>query len=303
MINNLDLAKLDARDNESLDQLARSVREVGFLTVSNTGISPERISTVFDAYRRFFQLPAAEKAVVDMARTGSNRGWGAPRSERVDPNANPDYKEVFDCGMVPPSGNRFHGSALSVYAPNLWPDTPDGFQNTIETYFQDAAQVAMRVLRAIAFAIGRDAASFDRAFDAPMALLRGNYYPSRPQWAGDRDFGIAEHTDYGCLTLLATDGVPGLEVLMPDGSWQAVESSPGAFVINFGEMLEFWSDGAVKATLHRVVGSSEERLSIPLFFNPSYDTNVGPEGAAGISAGDHLTKRYAETYLHLNEAS
>ena len=53
-----------------------------------------------------------------------------------------------------------------------------------------------------------------------MALLRGNYYPSRPDWAGAKDFGIATHTDYGCLTLLATDGSPGLEVRKRGGGWR-----------------------------------------------------------------------------------
>jgi isopenicillin N synthase-like dioxygenase len=53
-----------------------------------------------------------------------------------------------------------------------------------------------------------------------------------------------------------------------------------------------------------VVGGPEERLSIPLFFNPSYDTNVAaPDSGQVILAGDHLSKRFNETYLHLAEAA
>ena len=135
-----------------------------------------------------------------------------------------------------------------------------------------------------------------------MALLRGNFYPARPDWAGDKDFGIAAHTDYGCVTLLASDGVPGLEVLGRDGAWQPVNAEPGSFVINFGEMLQMWTRGRVTATLHRVKGSGRERISVPMFFNPNYDTNVAPMGSGEvILAGDHLTKRFEETYLHLKE--
>lgn len=160
----------------------------------------------------------------------------------------------------------------------------------------------MDLLRAIAVAMGEDEASFDAAFDAPMALLRGNYYPARPAWAGQDDFGIAAHTDYGCLTLLATDGTPGLEVLNRDDEWVPVASEPGVFVINFGEMLEMWTGGRVKATLHRVVGGPEERLSVPLFFNPSWDTNVAPPGSGEeILAGPHLARRFEETYVHLQD--
>ena len=118
----------------------------------------------------------------------------------------------------------------------------------------------------------------------------------------EKDFGIAPHTDYGCLTLLAMDGSPGLEVAMPDGRWQAVAAEPGRFVINFGEMLEFWTEGQAKATRHRVIGGTQERISVPLFFNPAYDTNVAPPGSGRvISAGEHLSRRFNETYLHLRE--
>jgi len=61
-----------------------------------------------------------------------------------------------------------------------------------------------------------------------------------------------------------------------------------------------WTNKAVRATPHRVVGGNKERLSIPLFFNPNYDVNVAPMGSGDtILAGDHLTKRFNETYLHL----
>ena len=71
---------------------------------------------------------------------------------------------------------------------------------------------------------------------------------------------------------------------------------------NFGEMLEFWSGGKVLATPHRVIGNDDERISIPLFFNPNHDANVAPNGAPPISAGEHLEQRYKETYVHLKKA-
>ncbi len=193
-------------------------------------------------------------------------------------------------------------TGLSVYAENRWPDLP-GFRTEVERYYRDAMAVAMELLRAIAEVSGRERTAFDAAFDRPMALLRANYYPPRPDWAGDKDFGIAPHTDYGCLTLLGSDGVAGLEVMGRDGAWRPVAAAPGTFVINFGEMLETWTEGAVRATLHRVRGTQEARISVPLFFNPNHDTNVAPPGAAPVLAGDHLARRYGETYLHLKDRS
>ncbi|MCI2398725.1 2OG-Fe(II) oxygenase family protein [Aliiroseovarius subalbicans] len=299
MIPRLDTALIAARDPDTMARLAEGVTETGFLTVYNTGLTQERMTRVFAAYQAFFHLPEAEKQAVNMARTGSNRGWGGPGSEQVDPDANPDYKQVFDCGFQLRQGDPVRDQNLSVYGENLWPDLP-GFRGEVEAYFSDAMKVAMTLLSAIAAVLGRDESYFDKAFSRPMALLRGNYYPPRPDWASEKDFGIAAHTDYGCLTLLASDGVAGLEVQATDGSWLPVNAPVGEFVINFGEMLEMWSGGRVKATLHRVVGTKAERISVPLFFNPTHDTNVAPEGAkAPILAGDHLKKRFDETYLHL----
>ena len=303
MIPELDLGKLRQREPEEMKRLANAVREIGFLKVSGTDLTAQRVSKVLEAYRRFFQLPEPQKRPVDMARTGANRGWGAPGAEQVDPTANPDFKEVFDCGFELPPGHPLHAQELSVYAPNQWPENPADFRKEIQTYYAEALAVGRQLLEAISEALGAAAGSFATAFDPPMALLRGNYYPARPDWAGDKDFGIAAHTDYGCLTLLAMDGAPGLEVKMPDGSWQPVNAVPGTFVINFGEMLEMWTGGRVKATLHRVTGGAQERISVPLFLNPSYDTNVAPPGTDQvILAGEHLARRFGETYLHLKPA-
>ncbi|MEO0666947.1 MAG: 2-oxoglutarate and iron-dependent oxygenase domain-containing protein [Pseudomonadota bacterium] len=301
MIPRLDAAALAAGDARSLAALGEAATGVGFATVYNTKLSAARVSAVIETYRAFFHLPEADKRDLDMARTGANRGWGAPGSEQVDPEANPDYKQFFDVGFVPEAGHPL--ADKTFYAPNLWPADPS-FHRVIAAYYDDACAVALDLLRAIARSIGADAGHFDGAFDTPMALLRGNFYPARPDWAGARDFGIATHTDYGCLTLLATDGSPGLEVRRRGGGWIPVSAPPGEFIINFGEMLEFWTAGRVKATPHRVVGGMAERLSVPLFFNPTYDTDVAPPGSdAPVLAGEHLSARFRETYVHLQAKS
>ena len=289
-------------DSEVMEKLRKCVEEVGFFTLSGTPISRPNVEEVIDTYRRFFQLPEEVKQAVNMARTGANRGWGATLSEQVNPEANPDYKQVFDCGYELPDDDPLQALELSVYAPNQWPEVPEDFEKTIVNYYEQATDVSRQVLSAIAVAIGEDVGYFADEFNCPMALLRGNYYPARPEWAGDKDFGIATHTDYGCLTLLATDGTPGLEVRLRGGGWVPVSAEPGTFIINFGEMLQMWSGNKILATPHRVVGQKQERVSVPMFFNPRFDTNVARMGSEDtILAGDHLTRRFQETYIHLKQ--
>jgi isopenicillin N synthase-like dioxygenase len=294
MIPRIDAQALLAGDRAVVEQVRVAAHEVGFLTLHNTPIPVSDIAEVLAAYRSFFTLPAAQKAAVDMARTGSNRGWGAGGSEQVDPDANPDYKQIFD------SGFEVAGSDLPTYAPNQWPDVPTDFKAVIENYYARALAFSGDVLAAIVGGIGEDVGYFRAQFDQPMALLRGNYYPQRPAWAGAKDFGIATHTDYGCLTLLAMNGTPGLEVRGRGGRWIPVSAPVGEFVVNFGEMLEMWTQKRIKATPHRVVGGDVERMSVPLFYNPNALTNVAPAGSGNvIRAVDHLQKRFDETYLHL----
>ncbi len=292
----IDFQKLIAGDEITRSELKRGVSEIGFLVVENTTIPLSQIHSLIAQYRKFFTQTDDLKAPFDMSQTGSNRGWGRAKGEQVNPNANPDYKQVFDVGVELPQGDEL--SKQTYYAPNLWPPL-FGFKEEVLAYYDQAFDVSLKLLSAIADVADLPSDFFADKFNPPMALLRANYYPPRPQDAGENDFGIAEHTDYGCLTLLAADGVPGLEVLLKSGEWAPISAQPGQFVINFGEMIERWSNGNICATLHRVIGTPKERISIPYFFNPAYNTNVAPIGSGeNFRAGDWLTKRYNETYLH-----
>ena len=292
----INFEKLMAGDEATQSELRRGVRDIGFLVVENTNIPLAQIQSLIAKYREFFVQSDDAKAPFDMAQTGSNRGWGRAKGEQVNPEANPDYKQVFDVGVELPEGDPL--SSETYYAPNLWPPVY-GLKEEVVAYYDQAFDVSIKLLSAIAQTVDLPADFFKDKFNPPMALLRANYYPPRPSDAGAKDFGIAEHTDYGCLTLLAADGVPGLEVLLKSGEWAPINAPPGQFVINFGEMIERWSNGKICATLHRVVGTPKERISIPYFFNPAYDTNVAPLGSGdNFRAGDWLTKRYNETYVH-----
>jgi len=304
MIPRIDAAALTDATHSGHHEAMEAVRvaavDVGFMTVHNTPISGDEVQRVIDTYGAFFHLPTSQKLQIDMGETGSNRGWGGPGSEQVDPDANPDFKQVFDCGFELDLSDDYAG--LKYYAPNQWPDMPPDFADVVRGYYAKACGFSLALLRGVAGAIGEPPKYFEDKFDRPMALLRGNFYPERPGDATERDFGIAAHTDYGCLTLLATDGSPGLEVRQRGGGWMPLSAPPGEFLINFGEMLEMWTNGRVAATPHRVVGTDSERISVPMFFNPNHDTNVAPIGSGKvILAGDHLSKRFDETYVHLKK--
>jgi isopenicillin N synthase-like dioxygenase len=110
---------------------------------------------------------------------------------------------------------------------------------------------------------------------------------------------VAEHTDYGLLTILADDGTPGLEVRGRSG-WRPVEPVPGGFVCNLGDMLERMTAGRYRSTPHRVrpPASGEDRLSFPFFFDPGWDAEVAPLPLAGTPPADDPADRWDHASVH-----
>jgi isopenicillin N synthase-like dioxygenase len=139
-----------------------------------------------------------------------------------------------------------------------------------------------------ALSLGSSAHVFDDTFgDRPSTLIKLVRYPGREE----RGQGVGAHNDPGVLTLLMIEpGKGGLQV-EHDGQWLDAPAVPGAFVVNIGELLEFATNGYLKATMHRVVSPppGETRLSMPFFFNPALDSTVPridlPQELAGRARG------------------
>jgi len=77
------------------------------------------------------------------------------------------------------------------------------------------------------------------------------YPPSSGEAHGQ---GVGAHKDSsGWLTFLYQVGKEeGLEVLSKDGEWIPAPPLEGTFVVNFGNAFEAATEGAVRATVHRV---------------------------------------------------
>jgi isopenicillin N synthase-like dioxygenase len=118
--------------------------------------------------------------------------------------------------------------------------------------------------------------------------------------------GAGEHTDYGNITLLATDGVAGLEVRQLDGTWVEVADTKDLLLCNIGDCLMRWTNDRYRSTPHRVRIPEAERYSIAFFLDPNPDAIVEPILAspdeapryAPISVRDYLLGRLDATYEH-----
>jgi len=110
-----------------------------------------------------------------------------------------------------------------------------------------------------------------------LSTLRFNYYPNqtKPVEISKQDgvaLGCETHVDSGIFTILYQDRKGGLQVQnRKNKKWYAVPFNRNALVVNTGRALEFLSKGKFKATNHRVLWNKSKRLSVPFFFEPSYD--------------------------------
>jgi isopenicillin N synthase-like dioxygenase len=102
--------------------------------------------------------------------------------------------------------------------------------------------------------------------------------------AGERRYLTgAPHVDSGFMTLLAQDGIGGLQARHSSGAWLDVPPRDGTLAVNFGKVLECWCGGRIKATEHRVVGRDRERRSIPFFHEARAEAEIAPLPLAGAA--------------------
>ncbi|CAI8611151.1 unnamed protein product [Vicia faba] len=258
---------------EVVAQLDKACSEAGFFYVKGHGVPDTLLKGVRDITRRFFELPYEEKAKIKMTPANGFRGY-----EKIGENmteGRPDMHEAIDCyrevtkGMYGDLGKVMEGS-------NEWPQNPPKFKVLMEEYISLCKDLARKIMRGIALALGGSPYEFEggRAGDSFWYMRVIGY----PGVSTVNDIGCGAHTDYGLLTLLNQDNdINALQVKNLSGKWISAPPVPGTFVCNIGDMLKIYSNGLYESTLHRVINnSSKYRVSIVYFYKPNFDTAVEP---------------------------
>ena len=260
---------VDPDDGDAAMRIDTACREVGFFAVPlDASLRPLRDEVIAIA-AEFFALPEADKAKVSMSVGGNAwRGWFPLGGELT--SGVPDRKEGYYYGaQLPPDPRPMHG-------PNIWPTLPAGMKQAVTAWMAAMEALGQRLLRLMAQGLQQSTDLFAGGLTAqPTQLFRIFRYPPHP--TGDTNtWGVAEHTDYGLLTLLATDGTPGLEV-NTHSEWTPAPADADMVICNLGDMLDRLTGGRYRSTPHRVRNhAGRDRYSLPYFLDPGWDAVVDP---------------------------
>ena len=259
---------------------------------------------------RLFELPAEEIRLLWRQKFAPDhrnvyRGW-FPLQKGF-----PTAKEGIDMGADVAYGVGVVHASDPLREPTPLPSEKalPGWRTAVADYYRGMEMVAGALMRSIARGLGLPERFFDLYFERGLSTLRLIRYPVREDidGTGDSDPQIwvthagrrrhligAPHVDSGFLTLLAQDGVEGLQARHSNGEWIDVPPLEGHLAVNFGKVLEQWCGGRIRATEHRVIGPMCARRAIAFFHEACAEAEIAPlplHGAAEFEPflyGDYL---------------
>jgi isopenicillin N synthase-like dioxygenase len=308
----IDLDRDPATVAAELDDVCANV---GFFQVIGHAVDPAVADRAWAAAAQFFDLPLADRLAVRSPTPGYAYGYSPYSAESLakslGADAPPDLKEVYNSGPVDPPGHDFlDPDEASVYVPNLWPAALPELELAWTDYHHAMLELSARLMSLFARGLSLSPDYFDKSIDHSPSALRAICYPARETPPEPGQLRAGAHTDYGTLTMLRQDTVGGLQVLTLDSDWADVESVPGAYVVNIGDLLARWTNDRWRSTLHRVVdpagdGPIGRRQSMPFFHNANWDAEVvclptcvapGERPRYGpVLAGPHLMSKFRKT--------
>lgn len=292
------------------EQLDANCREIGFFLITGHGIDHRTKAEMLDAASEFFALPLADKQAIAIERSACHRGYVGIAAETLDDTG--DLKETLDTGGEHGPDHPEVRAGVPLFGPNQFPDLP-GFRDTWRHYRTQAIEAAERVQRAMARAL-------TMPDDYIVALPGGetmynlrliHYPPQRTHTPADGQLGCGAHTDYGSVTVLADDGIGGLQVMRRDGDWIDVSVPSDALVVNLGDLMAIWTNDRWISNPHRVINPPDtDRYSMPLFVTPPFHAVISclpsclNQGETPRyepqEAGPYLLSRFDATHSYRN---
>ena len=278
-INISSIVKDDFESKKSLktiNKIKKACIDIGFFQITGHGISQKNIKNICNVGNKFFNSSAKNK------RKLASKKWNS-RNKNVYRGYFPNDvngKEGLDIGDLKVT-KKYAKSIKNQYIEylNLNKSINKKSIKILSNYFDEIFNLGEILFQSIIKLYNKNINNSKKVFSRVKTLstLRFNYYPiqTTPVEISKQDgvaLGCETHVDSGIFTILYQDKKGGLQVQnRKNKKWYNVPFNKKALVVNTGKALEFLSKGKFKATNHRVLWNKTKRMSIPFFFEPSYD--------------------------------
>jgi len=282
LIPTIDISSLvnqDFNSNKSvktINRIKKACINIGFFQVTGHGISQKNIKNICNVGNKFFNSSEKNK------RKLSPKKWNV-KNKNVYRGYFPNDvngKEGLDIGDLKVT-KKYANSIKNKYIEylNLNKSIDKKSIKILSNYFDQIFFLGETLFKSIIKLYNKDIDNSKKAFSRlkTLSTLRFNYYSSQttPVEISKQDgvaLGCETHFDSGIFTILYQDNKGGLQVQnRKNKKWYDVPFNKKALVVNTGKALEFLSKSKFKATNHRVLWNKTKRMSIPFFFEPSYD--------------------------------
>ncbi|MEE9334384.1 MAG: 2-oxoglutarate and iron-dependent oxygenase domain-containing protein [Granulosicoccaceae bacterium] len=260
-----------------VEQLLQICHGPGFFYLDGHGVDQQFNEDALAVANQFFDLPDSDREYLAIGKSAGFRGYTLLKNERT--NGRIDWRDQLDIGPEEPQPKFSPDDPpwLRLRGPNQWPAGLPSMSTTIGAWMERMQPVGLALMRALAVGLGQSEGYFDsKMTPEPYTRVKIIRYPAQPEEGGSGQ-GLGLHNDTGIITMILQDSIPGLQV-MSEGKLVDVESRPGSFVVNLGEMMQAATNGYLRATKHQVVSPppGQQRISIAYFVNPRLDARFEP---------------------------
>ena len=287
MVDSIDLSPFYTDNIPEQHVQAEKLSEIcqlhGFFKIINHPFTKERLDQLISLSHDFFtELEDEEKKELmpKMWNSHSKNEYRGFFPSKVN------GKEGLDMGNFFFDGNSGDDQQFKEYfEKNLLPKGSkwEEWVEFMREYYADMLELGKVIMRVFALSLDVEMDYFERHFDheSTISTLRLNYYPFTENFKSDNIaddgtvLGCEIHKDSVAVTILYQPSVGGLQI-ESQGEWIEVDPEPYDFVVNTGMLMERWTNGFYHAANHRVRASTEERISVPFFMEPSVHSIIEP---------------------------
>lgn len=313
----LDLEQFN-RDHDNRIEFANSfgmaMTTAGFVRLRGHGVNMALLADCYRLMLQFFTGSDKDKMSIHRPETSGQRGFTPFGIEHAKDKEEPDLKEFIMVG--PPH-----------YGENPEPPHMSGFNRPFLQLMGELDRIGLDCMRAAAIYFGLDDDFFAEKATAGNSSLRLLHYPivdEALEKAMPGSVRSADHEDINGMTLMPSslqmdaDGNivetenSGLQIKRADDTWVDVPAVSGEIIVNIGDMLQRFTNKALKSTTHRVINPPSDvrltrRFSMPYFLHFRKEVVIDPpdcfrgdgwsQPEPPITAIDYLMQRLKEINL------